>query len=171
MKKLLLAALGATGLLASCGGGGVTIGSGYYGEYNSAASAQLTSLTNYTTDYTYNGTYVICSDADTTLSFNLNWSGYLSAVGFQLKGYNTGNYLNTDTYAVNSSAGSAPVSITVARGMAPLKVSSTPIKAQAIVVNPVDLGYTYVRAQGVDGNGYYTNVVETNYSIPVMRCF
>ena len=63
MKKILLAAVGAAGLLASCGGGGNVIDSGYYGNYNPSAGATLTSLSDYTTNWTYNGTPVICNNA------------------------------------------------------------------------------------------------------------
>lgn len=169
MKKILLAAVGAAGLLASCGGGNV-IDSGYYGNYNPSAGATLTSLSDYTTNWTYNGTPVICNNASTTISFNVNWNGYLNSVGFQFKGYNTGNYINTNTYAINSSVGSAKANFTLGVNMAPLSVTDQPITSQSIVVNPTTLGYTYVRAQGVDGNGYYTNVIQSDYSIPVMNC-
>lgn len=186
MKKLLLAAVGLTGLLASCGGD-VSVGnSGYYGTYNPNAAVKLTSLTNYTTSHQLSsdardqsgklipkGTDVICSNWSTDVGFNINWTGYLDTVGFQFKGYNTGNFVNTDVYDVsNPTAGTASAEFTLESGIAPLN-----IKPQAITVTPVDvprvdiLGYTYVRAQGTDANGRYSNIVETDYSIPVVTCY
>lgn len=169
MKKILLAAVGMTGLLASCGD--ISISSGYYGTSNSTSTASLNSLTNFTSNYIDGkGTPIICYDRPTTVSFDLSWSGYLSTVGFQAAGYNTGAYTNTDEYSVNSGSGSAPVYLTFASGTAPLSVTKNPITSQSIIVNPTTKGYTYVRAQGRDRNGNATNVVQTSYSIPVMNC-
>ena len=180
MKKILLAAVGAAGLLESCNTVDAVL-SGYYGNANASSTVRLGQLTNYTTNNQLSvdatdqngnklaaGTYVICRNWDTVVNFDLNWSGYLSNVGFQLKGYNTGNYVNTGTYTVNSSAGSAPVSLPVGQGVAPLSINT-----QSVILVPkvTVLGYTYVRAQGRDANGYASNIVDTGYAIPVTECY
>lgn len=180
MKKyqLGLLSLGIVGALASCD---VTVvpNDGYYGNSNSSAGVTLQPLTKYSTNHQLSadakdqngktipkGTFVICKNWDTEVFFDVNWSGYLKNIGFQFKGYNTGDYVNKGTYPVsNPSAGHAEATLILKSGMAPL----------SIIVNPVVridvLGYTYVRAQGIDKNGYYSNVVSTNSAIPVVICY
>ena len=177
MKKLLLAAIAATGLLASCGDPLVQVGLGYYDSYQDSTTLTLGKLTNYQTNWQLsvaaqdqNGntiakdTYLICDNRDTTISFNLNWTGYLSNVGLQLKGYNSDQNYNVGVYSVNANSGSAPVQFTIGQGIAPLAINVTPVTKVTVK------GYTYARAQGLDANGYASNVTTTDYSIPVVDC-
>ncbi|MFC5847774.1 hypothetical protein [Deinococcus petrolearius] len=181
MKKGLLAAVGLSGLLASCGGT-LTVGAGgYYGE-GTSSSLILNSLTDYQTNWQLStavqdqkgnvipaGTHVICDNTTTDISFNVNWTGYMAAVGLQLRGLNTDSYKNIGVFLVNSSTGRVNATYSIGSNIAPLN-----LKPQAIIVNPitsVDIkGYTYVRAQGIDGTAAASNVVSTSTAIPVVDC-
>ena len=181
MKKVLLAAVGLSGLLASCGGSVVVGVGGYYGD-DASSTLMLNSITNYRTDWQLSSavqdqqgnvipanTYVICDNTTTNISFDVNWTGYMAALGLQLKGLNTGAYENIGVSLINSSSGQVSASYAIGSGVAPQN-----IKPQAIIVNPitsVDIkGYTYVRAQGIDGTAAASNVVSSTVAIPVVDC-
>lgn len=178
---MLLTAVGLSGVLASCGGTVVVGTGGYYGE-GTSTTLTLNSITNYTTDWQLSApvqdqqgnvipanTYVICDNTTTNISFDVNWTGYMAAVGLQMRGLRTDAYKNIGVYLVNSSSGKASASYAVGSGVAPQN-----IKPQAIIVNPitsVDIkGYTYVRAQGIDGTAAASNVVSSTVAIPVVDC-
>ncbi len=187
MKKILLAAVvGLTGVLASCGDTGTSWdGYGYYGDPYTGSGLSLNSISAYDTNWHLSssvqdqsgrtipaGTAVICDNATTVTTFDINWSGYMRQVGLQLKGLNTGNYKDAGIFNVNSAAGSTSAQISIRSGLAPLNVAP-----QSITVNPVNVtpnvrvkGYTYVAAQGTDSAGRYSNVVTSGYSIPVLNC-
>lgn len=176
MKRMLLAAVGLTGLLASCGVNipAITPGTGQSSTLSlNTINAYTTSwqLTEDVTDQNNNvlkkDTYVVCDDAATTLYVNVAWTGYLSKLYVQFKGLTTGNYKNVDPYIVNAGSGSGTAQYTFNAGTAPLS-----IKPQAIIVNgKVNVkGNTYVRLQGVDSSGYYSNILESANAIPVLDC-
>ncbi|WP_291426751.1 hypothetical protein [Deinococcus sp.] len=187
MKKTLLAAVvGLTGVLASCGETTITWdGYGYYGDPYVGSGLSLNSISAYDTNWHLSSdikdqsgriipatTAVICDNATTITTFDINWSGYMRQVGLQLKGLTTGNYKDAGIYDVNSSAGSTSAQISIRRGLAPLNVAP-----QNVTVNPVNVtpnvtvkGYTYVAAQGTDSAGRYSNIVTSQYSIPVLNC-
>lgn len=188
MKKVLLAAMGLSGVLASCGGSVVVgVGGGYYGDGQST-NLQLNSLTNYRTSWQLSsnvqdqsgrtltaGTYIICDNTNTDISVDLTWTGGLSKLGLQLRGVNSDTYRNISVYpySVVDTSGSGTATYSLGAAMAPLATKSS-LSAQAIVVNPitaVDIkGYTYVRAQGLDAFGLASNVLTSGYSIPVVDC-
>ncbi len=181
MKKILLASVAGAGLLASCGDVTVTI-PGYFGAPQTS-SAQLSKISNYSTNYQLSadvldqngntlkkGKSIICDNVTTEITGGVDFTGDLNKLGLQLKGVKTGDYDNLGTNDVNRgglTSGTVPVNITVPKGLAPLNLG-----AQAIVVNPrtVDIkGYTYLRAQGLDTQGRATNIIESG-AIPVVDC-
>lgn len=179
MNKLLLgvAGLALTGMLASCGDTPLTPGFGYYDNYNDSTTLKLDQLANYRTNWQLTtdakdlagntipkGTYLICDNKNTTISFDLSWTGYLSKVGLQLKGYNTDANYNIGVYTVGANSGTAPVEFTIGSQVAPLAITVTPVTTVNVK------GYTYARAQGLDGSGYASNVTTTQHSIPVVDC-
>lgn len=182
MKKILLAAVGMTGLLASCGD--ITVLPGYYNGIGTSSSLTLNGITSYTTDWQLsnavqdqNGntiaanTYVICDNKETNLTVGLNWTGGLSKLGIQLKGVNTGDYKNANFYPYSSVdySGSGTATVKLSTYMAPLSFNQ-----QSITVNPITKvnvkGYTTVSAQGLDSSGLASNVVNSSTKIPVMDC-
>ncbi|MFC4639417.1 hypothetical protein [Deinococcus hohokamensis] len=178
MKRLLMVVLGASGLLASCNvtvtAPNVTPGTGASG------TLRLTQLNAFETSYKLTqdvtdqngqfiaaGTSVICDDADTTMYADVSWSGYLSKLYVQFKGLNTGQYQNVDPFTVGRADGRGTATYTFTPGMAPLSV-----KPQAIIVNGRvnRLGNTYVRLQGLDQAGQYSNILESTTAVPVLDC-
>lgn len=166
MKKLLLAAIGATGLLASCGDMGGT----YSATMNSVdfiSDKTLTAPITGSDGHVYaKGTYVICDNMTTNIQANVTYTGTINKVTLQLKGVNTGTYKNVNVYSLLDSDGNLTTDwFALTPGMAPLN-----LKSQAITVNPITVttikGYTYMRAQANNSS----NIVETSYAIPVVDC-
>lgn len=179
MKKMLIAALGLSGLLASCSNVTVTIPEITPGT-GTSSSLSLTEIKEFETSYKLTqdvtdqtgqvlkaGTSVICDDAETTMFVDVAWTGYLSKLYIQFKGLTTEQYKNVAPYTVNAGSGSGTAKYTFAPGMAPLS-----IQPQSIIVNGkvTRLGNTYVRIQGVDQNGYNSNILESAAAIPVLKC-
>lgn len=177
-------AVGLMGVLASCTEPGSVVVEGYYGNVNQpSTNLTLGQLTKFSTNWRLSAdvrdaatgqtikadTYVICDNNTTTVSVNANWTGYLSTLGVQMRGYNTNAYSNIRANDVNAYSGTKTITFNIGTGLAPLSVTG-----QSIVVTPINnvvvKGYTYLRAQGLDGNGYKSNIVTTDYSIPVMDC-
>lgn len=186
MKRLLLAAIGVTGLLASCGPGGsvdntvptMTQASGLYTSHQLSVN-----VTDVNTGTVYPaGTYVICDNKNTTIELGVAWTGAL----YNLDVYATGGYYGDThllgTYTANGAYNSSgTISYTFGAGAAPLSLPGT-LKAQGITVTPV----TNVNIKGqtsiiVQGNNYYDtpgnyitattlNTVPNNYQLPVVDC-
>lgn len=185
MKKLLIAAVGMTGILAGCGSVTVTGDFGFApgGQYapnltlkeigystNYQASANFTDQNGGTVQ---KGDYLICDNANTTMFVDLKWTGGLNKLYLQFKGLTTGAKQTVPFYAFNSSdtSGSGQAQFTFGPNTAPLSVNK--VVPQAIVVNPVIVnvkGNTYVRVQGVDQNGFNSNIIESVTAIPVVDC-
>ncbi|MFN4252392.1 hypothetical protein [Deinococcus sp.] len=187
MKKLVLAAIGLTGILASCGvtvtvSDGFTPGSGASGSLrlnDFAYSTQYRTTTAFT-DQNGNtvaaGSYVICDNLNTEMYVDLTWQGGLSKLYVQFEGLNTGNKRNLEFYSYGNVdySGSGRATSTLTPNTAPLRVlTQNKLSAQAIVVNPVIVrvkGNTFVRVQGVDQNGQYSNIKESAQAFPVVDC-
>lgn len=187
MKKLLLAALGLTGVLASCGDGGtmadstpptLTNASGLYTNHKLTVTA-----TDVDTGTVYPaGTYVICDNRNTTIELSVSWTGQLWDLDlFTIGGYYGSTYDYLGSYAADGRwNGSGTISYTFGPNAAPLSLDSK-LSAQAITVNPVTAirvkGFTGIAVQGnsytnVAGN-YLTaktlNSVNVDY-LPVVDC-
>lgn len=119
------------------------------------------------------GTPVICDNMDTQVGFPVTWSGGLSELTIQLKGYTTGDYKNLTAYpnSVIDTSGSATYEYVIKPLVAPLSIST-----QSIIVNPKPItvtnvkGFTYVRAQGTTLGGSNSNIVTSPNAIPVVDC-
>ncbi|GGL83060.1 hypothetical protein GCM10010840_21040 [Deinococcus aerolatus] len=181
-----MAAVGLTGVLASCGGVTVTADFGFAPGSQYAPSLKLNELsysTNYQaktafTDQNGNtvraGEYLICDNANTTMLVDLKWTGGLNKLYLQFKGLSTGATQTVPFYAFNGSdtSGAGQAKFTFGPNTAPLSLSSK-LVSQAIVVNPVIVnvkGNTYVRVQGIDQSGYNSNILESVTAIPVVNC-
>ncbi|WP_229777957.1 hypothetical protein [Deinococcus seoulensis] len=187
MKKLALAAIGLTGILASCGAtvtvtGGFTPGTGASNSLrlkDFAYSTQYRTTTAFT-DQNGNtvaaGSYVICDNLNTEMYVDLTWQGGLSKLYVQFEGLNTGATKDQQffSYGQVDYSGSGRATSTLAPNTAPLRVlTQNKLSAQAIVVNPVIVrvkGNTFVRVQGVDQNGQYSNIKESAQAFPVVDC-
>ena len=176
MKKMLIAALGLSGLLASCSNVTVTIPD-FAPGYGSSTNLRLNAVsypTNYraATDYTDQngnkiaaGTYFICDNLNTTMTITTEWSGTAKDLYVQLKGLRTGDEVTNlySSMSVGDSSGKATVDFNIKPGMAP----------QSIVVNPKIItvkGNTYVRVQGVDPSGARSNIFEGVQALPIVTC-
>ncbi|WP_309571954.1 hypothetical protein [Deinococcus sp.] len=188
MKKMMLAAVGIvglTGLLASCGTT-ATVSFGFAPGPQRSSTLMLDSMaytTNYQTqsDYTDQngntiaaGSYIICDNLSTQMYVDLAWTGGLKNLYVQFKGLSTGSTKTVPFYAFSGVdySGSGTATYTLGAGTAPLSVSPK-VGAQAIVVTPVIVnvkGNTYVNVQGIDQNGYNSNILTSVTALPVVNC-
>lgn len=171
MKKLLLAAIAATGLLASCGGDGVFASATMQSVDFSSDKTLRESITGSDGHIYPAGTEVICDNMTTNISAYATYSGSVSKLTLQLKGWTTGTYKNVNVYpssVIDTDGVIETEWFPIAPGMAPLNITSQAITVTPTPVNVTDIkGYTYMRAQANDGS----NVVETPYAIPVVDCY
>ncbi|MFC3834728.1 MULTISPECIES: hypothetical protein [Deinococcus] len=181
MKKLMLAAMGLTGLLASCGGGVVTVVDPVRNvsllEYKSQYSLP-TAYTDTATGTVYPaGSSIICDNFSTKLSATLDWDGDAARFAFQLEGSKGGKatVLTGTSGGGNGYSGNPSIfEITVGAGVAPLSVKAAGLSAQAIVVDPVNTftvkGVTFLNIQGQSRDGSVSNVAQSVQGIPVADC-
>ncbi|ASN81037.1 MULTISPECIES: hypothetical protein [Deinococcus] len=165
MKKMLLAAISMTGLLASCGGGFIS------------APVDVTAVNGFTSNWTRTNSqgqqeYIICDDRDTTVTMDVSWTGPLAKLdayfdGAQGTRFPEGKLQTTGWFAPDTS-GRDTFTYTFGPGMAPLKTSSG-VKAQAIVINPVQKGTTFVTVTGYNPDGQ-ADSVQAPGGIPVYDC-
>ncbi|MDB5045778.1 MAG: hypothetical protein JWQ08_1828 [Deinococcus sp.] len=173
MKKLLLGLVGLSAALASCGGS-VDIG----------GPLTITALNSYTTDWYRNvpdgngglkPEYVICNDRATTVYMDVSWNGPLSQLAVQFQGSNnttvekrtsvfSPDYSGRDVFNYVFQPGMAPLSLTKSG------VSAQSVKPQAIIVNPVNQGTTFVNIYGFDAYGIQSNTLVGPQGIPVVIC-
>lgn len=181
MKKIVLAAVGLTGLLASCGGTVVVQPSDPVRNLQlSAYQSQYTLPTEYrdtTTGVTYpRGTSIICDNLNTRLSVDLTWDGTINMVGARLVGRDTG--ATRTVYSSNLgdlySARPSTFEFVVGPNTAPLSMTRTGLSSQAIVVTPVNTftvkGATFVDVQAQSSDGTVSNVVKSVQALPVADC-
>lgn len=172
MKKMLLGAVGLSAVLASCGGVGVTYSPVTITAVNSFTSDHYRVVTDPNTGLPKNE-YVICDDRATTVTMDVSWTGPLSRLDAWFEGATTGQTTarrSTGNFPVDSS-GRDTFTYTFAAGTAPLSVSKgNGLGAQAIVINPVNKGTTYVNVQGFNPNGLPSNIFEAPAGIPVVTC-
>ncbi|MCD0161579.1 hypothetical protein IHN63_09700 [Deinococcus sp. 6YEL10] len=172
-------------MLASCGvtvtvSDGFAPGSGASGSLrlnDFAYSTQYRTTTAFT-DQNGNtvpaGSYIICDNKNTTMYVDLNWTGGLKQVYVQFEGLKTGDKERVSFYSYGAAdySGSEVLDATFGPGTAPLSISGK-LGAQAIVVNPVIVrvkGNTYVKMQGLDEFGRYSNVLTSAQAFPVVDC-
>ncbi|NTX99721.1 hypothetical protein [Deinococcus sp. JMULE3] len=184
MKKVALAAAALASALAGCS---VTVSvPDFTPGTQPSTSLKLTSFsysTQYRTSAEYRdqdgqvipaGSYIICDNKSTEMYVDLDWTGGLKQVYTQFEGLKTGGTQNFSFYSYGSAdySGSAVLSATLGAGTAPLSVPGK-LNAQAIVVNPVILdvkGNTFVKVQGLDAAGRYSNILESAQAFPVVDC-
>lgn len=177
MKKLMLAAAGLTGILASCGSTGGPV---------LTTSVTITDAT-YTSDFYYeevqNGTtvprYVICNDRTNNLYLNVKWSGYLTQFGARFtKELNDGTTTSTEVNSAVSAPvlnGSRTFTYTMGTGATPLNVSvggpslsAQKVNAQAIVVTPTTIGNVFATVWGYNEAGLKGPELPLPGGIPVL---
>ncbi|WP_412029044.1 hypothetical protein [Deinococcus yunweiensis] len=188
MKKLLLAAMGLTGLLASCGGT-VVVTPG-------VTPVRVTQVTDYDTQYTaqadyYNtsgtkvisaGESMICDNLTTQVFVKFNWTGDLGSATLRLRGVTQDTVTNTVTVAYPSGfTADGGVQVALAAGVAPRSVGGG-LSTQAIVVTPRNianvLGYSFLEMQVRDAagnlgtiNGAADDVTfQSVKAIPIVTC-
>ncbi|GGN34368.1 hypothetical protein [Deinococcus daejeonensis] len=181
MKKIVLAAVGLTGLLASCGGTLIVQPSDPVRNLQlNAYQSQYTLPTAYTdtaTGTTYpKGTSIICDNLTTRLNVELTWDGTISMVGARLVGRDTGSTstVYSSDFGDLYSARPTSVEFVVGPNTAPLSVESKRLSSQDIVVTPVNTftvkGATFVDLQAQSSDGTKSNVVQSVQALPVADC-
>ena len=181
MKKMAWAAIGLTGILASCGAT-VTIGtSDPVRDFRLLAyQSQYTLPSDYVDTATGTrypkGTSIICDNWNTRLSVTLDWDGTINTVGAQLVGRDSGNTRTVysaplgDMYSDNPSV----FEFVVGPNTSPLSVGKGGISAQAIVVTPVNTftvkGATFVDVQAQSSDGTNSPVRQSVQALPVANC-
>ncbi|UQN05860.1 hypothetical protein [Deinococcus sp. QL22] len=173
MKKLLLGLVGLSAALASCG---VTVDVG--------GPVTITALNSYTTDWYRNvadgngGTkpeYVICDNRNTTVLMDVSWVGTLAQLDVRFEGSQGGVLPKSTGQFSPDSSGNDVFSYVFGPNMAPLSfkksgLSAQALKAQAIIVNPVNKGTTFVTISGYTPSGIMSNELKAPQGIPVVDC-
>ncbi|MCD0169279.1 hypothetical protein [Deinococcus sp. 23YEL01] len=176
MKKLALAAIGLTGILASCG---ATVS--FEGQPVSINGATYTS--NYYYDSIENGqtkrNYVICNDRSTDLYLDLAWSGGLSQVAARfISTKNDGSsqtkvastsvfnpiYDSRDRFTYTIGTGAVPLSL--AKSSSSIAVQK--LEAQRIIVTPATIGNVAVDVWGYNEFGYKGPELNIPGTIPIV---
>jgi len=173
MKKMLLGAVGLSAVLASCGVDMVGYGPVTLTAVNSFTSDWYRVVTDPNTGQARNE-YVICNDERTTVTMDVSWTGPLSQLAAEFEGANTRETTQkvTDRFAADYS-GRDQFTYSFNPGMAPLSMNkgSTPnLKAQAIIVNPTNLGTTYLTVWGYNPDGVQSDTITVPQGIPVVNC-
>lgn len=160
---MLLAAISMTGLLASCGGGFIS------------APVDVTAVNGFTSNWTRTNSQgqeesIICNDRETTVTMDVSWTGPLAKLDATFEGANTTNKNTTKTtgWFAPDVSGRDTFNYTFGPNMAPLK-NNEGVTAQAIVVNPVQIGTTYVTVTGYNPDGQTDSAVAPK-GIPVYDC-
>lgn len=176
---MLLAAVGLSGVLASCGGTVVLVSDPVTSlqllEYKSGYTLPAAYTDTGTGTVYAAGSSIICDNLSTKLSATLDWNGDAARFGFQLEGSKGGKAtVYTGVSSNGYSANPTTFEITVGAGVAPLSVKANGLDAQAIVVTPVNTftvkGYTFLNVVGVNRNGSQTAPIESVQAIPVADC-
>ncbi|MDV6373503.1 hypothetical protein [Deinococcus arenicola] len=183
MKRLLMAAVGLTGVLASCGGVEVIIDPGIVPVSNLR-------LLSYTSQYTLandavdtksgtvysKGTPIICNNLNTRLSVDVTFNGTINQFGARLEGRDTGMTKTVYSNALGNipSGNPSTFEFVVGPNTAPLSVQPRGLGAQAIVVTPVNTisvqGASFVTVQAQSGDGTVSNSVSSVQALPIANC-
>ncbi|GGO30990.1 hypothetical protein GCM10008949_26280 [Deinococcus humi] len=193
-----MAAVGLTGVLASCGGVEVTIDPGIISNpvlitptnpgtgITPVSNLQLlsyqseytlpTAYTDTKTGATYaKGSSVICDNLNTRMSVDVDFSGTINRFGVRLDGRDTPATGTIFSGPLGNIQSSNPTrfEFTLGNGVAPLSLGDK-LKAQAIVVTPVNTftvkGATFVSVQAMSADGTLSEVVDSVQAIPVADC-
>lgn len=172
---MLLGAVGLSAVLASCGSVDIVFDPVTITAVNSYTSDYYRDVTDPTTGQTKRE-YVICDDRQTTVQMNVSWTGPLSRLDATFEGANTRETMTKTTGDfVLDTSGRGDFFYTFDVGMAPLslskgKVGAQSLKPQAIIVNPVNKGTTYVTISGYNPDGLKSNEFDAPQGIPVVNC-
>lgn len=194
MKRLLMAAVGLTGVLASCGGVEVIIEPITItppvlitpinpGNTTSVSNLELisyqsqytlpTAYTDTKTNQVYPaGSSVICDNLNTRLSVDVDFDGTINEFGVRLDGRDTPATETIFSGSLGNIRSSNPTrfEFTIGSYVAPL----SGVAPQAIVVTPVNTftvkGATFVSVQARSANGTVSNIVDSVQAIPVADC-
>lgn len=168
---MLIAALGLSGLLASCGGD--------LGTVNNSSPVTITNIGSFTSDWYYmDGTtkkYVICRDKTTTVEFNVSWTGPLARLDATFKGGSTGATVTKSTgYFTPDFSGNDVFTYTFDAGMAPQSFgkgeAAAKLKAQSIIVTPKNPATTSLTVQGFNQDGNPSNSFPAVLPLEVVTC-
>ncbi|CAM3693036.1 hypothetical protein [Deinococcus frigens] len=183
MKRLLIAAVGLTGVLASCGGVDVIVDPGIVPVSNlqlKSYQSQYTLPAAYTDTKTgavyAKGSSIICDNLNTRLSVDVDYNGTINEFGARLEGRDTGTTRFVYSQPLGDVYSNDPsvFEFVVTPGTAPLSISAGKLGAQAIVVTPVNTftvkGATFVSVQAKSGDGTTSDVVSSVQAIPVADC-
>ncbi|WP_188902580.1 hypothetical protein [Deinococcus aerophilus] len=182
MKRLMMAAVGLTGVLASCGVD-VVVDPGVVPVSNlqlKSYQSQYTLPTAYTdtqTGQTYaKGSSIICDNLNTRLSVDVTFNGTINLFGARLEGRDTGTTKTVYSQPLGNTTSGNPSTFefVVGPNTAPLSVKAGKLGAQAIVVTPVNTftvkGATFVSVQAQSADGTNSNLVKSVQAIPVADC-
>ncbi|MDV6373502.1 hypothetical protein [Deinococcus arenicola] len=188
MRRLLIIVVGLTGLIASCGGGGVIVDP-------KPSDLRLTKVDEFKTQYTAKtdlnddngnkiasaGDYIICNNRGNRIRVAFDWTGDLSSVQLRLKGLRTGEVTTTSVINYPSGFTDGGVETTLAPGIAPQIVGGS-LNSQSITIMPVEVtklyGRSYLQMQIFDKAGRNGKVAGSTDAItfqsvtalPVVEC-
>ncbi len=174
MKKLLMAAVGLTGILASCGVD-VVVDPG-------TSTLKLTQVNEFKTQYTTTtdlndqsgnkiasaGDSVICNNLNNRIRVAFTWTGDLGSAQFRLRGLTTDKVTSAATVNYPSGFTNGGAEATIAPGAAPQSINGG-LSAQAIVVTPIKVtklyGRSYLEMRIFDNAGRAGQVPNSNDGI------
>lgn len=180
MKKLLMAAVGLTGVLASCG---VEVSTPVDPVSN-------LKLVNFTSEYVLandavdvnsgkqysKGTPIICNNRNTRLSVDVTYNGTINEFGARLEGRDTGTTKTIYSQPLGNvySGNPSTFEFTVGPNTAPLSVQPKGVSAQAINVTPVNTisvqGASFVTVQARSGDGTVSDTDSSVQALPIANC-
>lgn len=186
MKRLLIAAVGLTGVLASCG---VDIVVDPRPNPNIVPVSNL-KLLSFTSQYVLandavdvdngdkyaKGTSIICDNKNTRLSVDVTYNGTINRFGVRLEGRDSEQTKTIFSQALGNVYSQNPsvFEFVVGPNTAPLSVQSAGLNAQSIVVTPINTisvkGASFVSVQAESGDGTVSNVVPSVQALPIANC-
>jgi hypothetical protein len=180
MKKLLMAAVGLTGVLASCG---VEVGV-------PVAPVSNLKLQEFTSQYVlandavdvnsgqrYSaGTPIICDNLNTRLRVKVDFDGTIDQFGAKLEGRDSGATKIVYSQPLGNMYSNKPsvFEFVVGPNTAPLSVKQKGLSAQDIVVTPINTisvkGASFVTVQARSGDGTVSNTASSVQALPIANC-
>ncbi len=180
MKRVLMAAVGLTGLLASCS---VEIGTPVEPvsnlkllEYTSQYVLANDAVDVNTGQQYSKNTPIICDNLSTRLSVKVDFDGTIDQFGARLEGRDSGTTKTVYSLPLgNMYSGNPSVfEFVVGPNTAPLSVEQKGLSAQDIVVTPINTisvkGASFVTVQARSGDGTVSNAAPSVNALPIANC-
>ncbi|MBB6016732.1 hypothetical protein [Deinococcus radiopugnans] len=180
MKRVLMAAVGLTGLLASCsveiGTPIVPVSNLKLVEYTSQYVLANDAVDVNTGQQYSKNTPIICDNLNTRLRVKVDFDGTIDQFGAQLKGRDFGATKTVYSQPLGNiySGNPSTFEFVVGPNTAPLSVQQKGLSAQDIIVTPINTisvkGASFITVQARSGDGTVSNVAPSVNALPIANC-